>query len=56
MNWGEIKAQVQQYLENRETSFVNSLTLYARLAEEDIYRQVQLAATAAAIGNHPAAG
>lgn len=45
MNWGEIKAQVQQYLENRETSFVNSLTLYARLAEEDIYRQVQLAAT-----------
>lgn len=43
MNWGEIKSQVQQYLENRETTFVNSLGLYARLAEEDIYRQVQAA-------------
>lgn len=45
MNWGQIKAVVQQYLENREDTFVANLPLYARLAEEDIYRKVQLPVT-----------
>lgn len=42
MNWGQIKAVVQQYLENEEPSFVANLPLHARLCEEDIYRKVQL--------------
>jgi hypothetical protein len=42
MNWGEIKAAVKGYLENEETSFVANLPLFAHLAEEDIYRKVQL--------------
>lgn len=42
MNWGEIKAAVRRYLENDEVTFTGYLYLYARLAEEDIYRQVQL--------------
>ena len=42
MNWADIKAAVTQYLENDETTFTGLLTLYARLAEEDIHRQVQL--------------
>lgn len=42
MNWGEIKQAVRDYLENEETTFTGHLTLFARLAEEDIYRQVQL--------------
>lgn len=47
MNWGTLKTTVQQYLENEETTFVGGLPLYARLAEEDIYRQVQLQAAKA---------
>jgi hypothetical protein len=42
MNWGEIKTVVRQYLENEEVTFQANLPLYARLAEEDIYRKVQL--------------
>jgi hypothetical protein len=42
MNWGQIKAAVGQYLENAEPSFLANLPLFARLAEEDIYRKVQL--------------
>lgn len=42
MNWGEIKAAVRRYLENDEVTFVANLTLFARMAEEQIYRQVQL--------------
>jgi hypothetical protein len=42
MNWGELKTAVQQYLEAGTPLFVGNLPLYARLAEEDIYRQVQL--------------
>ncbi len=45
MNWGQIKTVVRRYLENEEASFLANLPLYARLAEEDIYRKVQLAAT-----------
>lgn len=42
MNWGELKTAVGQYLEESETSFVANLALFSRLAEEDVYRQVQL--------------
>ena len=42
MNWGEIRTVVHQYLENEEATFAANLPLYARLAEEDIYRKVQL--------------
>lgn len=45
MNWGEIKTAVKRYLENEEASFIAHLPLHARLAEEDIYRKVQLAVT-----------
>lgn len=45
MNWGQIKLTVHNYLENEEPSFLANLPLYARLAEEDIYRKVQLPAT-----------
>jgi len=47
MNWGQIKTAVTQYLENEETSFTGNMGLYARLAEEDIYRKVQLPASRA---------
>lgn len=42
MNWGNIKLAVQHYLENEEATFLTNFPLYARLAEEDIYRKVQL--------------
>ena len=45
MNWGEIKAVVRQYLENEEPTFLANLPMFANLAEEDIYRKVQLAVT-----------
>jgi hypothetical protein len=47
MNWGQIKTTVTQYLENEETTFTGNMALYARLAEEDIYRKVQLPASRA---------
>jgi hypothetical protein len=45
MNWGQIQAVVKQYLENEEPSFLANIPLHARLAEEDIYRKVQLPMT-----------
>lgn len=42
MTYTELKALVQQYLENEETSFVANIDDFTRLAEEEIYRQVQL--------------
>jgi hypothetical protein len=42
MNYGELKTAIQQYLEQEEDSFVANIPLFVRLAEEDIYRQVQL--------------
>jgi len=45
LNWGELKTAVQQYLEAGTPIFVNNLPLYARLAEEDIHRMVQLPVT-----------
>jgi hypothetical protein len=45
MNWGEIKTAVKNYLENEEVTFLSNFPLYARLAEEDIYRKLQLQAT-----------
>lgn len=41
MNWGEIKAAVRRYLENEEPTFLGNLSLFGRLAEEEIYRKVQ---------------
>jgi hypothetical protein len=42
MTYGELKTLVQQYLENEETSFVANLGQFVILAEEEIYRQVQI--------------
>lgn len=42
MNWGQIKQAVRDYLEGDETTFTGHFDLFVRLAEEDIYRQVQL--------------
>lgn len=42
MDYGTLKELTQQYLENREPSFVDNLPTMIRAAEEDIFRQVQL--------------
>jgi hypothetical protein len=42
MNWGELKTAATAYLEAGSTQYTVNMPLYARLAEEDIYRQVQL--------------
>jgi len=42
MNYGELKTLVQQYLECEETTFVANIDQFVKLAEEDIFRQVQL--------------
>lgn len=40
--YGELKQAIQDYTENNETSFVNNLPLFIRLAEERILKSVQL--------------
>ena len=42
MDYDTLTQAVQDYLENTETSFVSSIDQFIKLAEEDIYRQVQL--------------
>lgn len=42
MNYGELKTLVQQYLECEETTFNTNIGMFTRLAEEDIYRLVQI--------------
>ncbi len=42
MTYGELKQAIQDYTENDETSFVNNLPLFIRLAEERILKSVQL--------------
>lgn len=42
MNKGELVDLAQQYLECEETTFVENIDQFIKLAEEDIYRQVQL--------------
>jgi hypothetical protein len=42
MTYGELKQAVQDYTENDETTFVNNLPLFIRLAEERILKSVQL--------------
>tara|TARA_R100000951_G_scaffold17164_1_gene13660 strand:- start:2801 stop:3448 length:648 start_codon:yes stop_codon:yes gene_type:complete len=42
MTYGELKQAIQDYTENNETSFVNNLPLFIRLAEERILKSVQL--------------
>jgi hypothetical protein len=42
MTYGELKTAIQDYTENDETSFVNNLPLFIRLAEERILKNVQL--------------
>lgn len=42
MNKGEVYSLVQTYLEATEATFVDNIDMFAQLAEEDIYRQVQL--------------
>jgi len=40
--YGQLKQAVQDYLENSETSFVNNLPLFIRMAEERILKNVRL--------------
>jgi hypothetical protein len=42
MTYGQLKQAIQDYTENTETSFVNNLPLFIRLAEERILKNVQL--------------
>ncbi len=42
MTYGDLKTAIQDYTENDETSFVNNLPLFIRLAEERILKSVQL--------------
>ena len=42
MTYGELKTAIQDYTENDETTFVNNLPLFIRLAEERILKIVQL--------------
>jgi hypothetical protein len=42
MTYGELKQAIQDYTENDETTFVNNLSLFIRLAEERILKSVQL--------------
>ena len=40
--YAQLKQAIQDYTENDETSFVNNLPLFIRLAEERILKGVQL--------------
>jgi hypothetical protein len=42
MTYGQLKQAVQDYTENDETSFVNNIPLFIRLAEERILKSVRL--------------
>lgn len=42
MNYGELKQAIQDYTENAETTFVNNIPLFIRIAEERILKNVQL--------------
>lgn len=42
MTKDELYTLIQQYLESEETTFVDNIDIFVGLAEEDIYKQVQL--------------
>jgi len=42
MTYDELKQSIQDYTENDETTFVNNLPLFIRLAEERILKSIQL--------------
>ena len=42
MTYAQLRQAVQDYTENDETTFVNNIPLYIRLAEERILKSVQL--------------
>jgi hypothetical protein len=42
MTYAELVTLLKQYLENQEATFVANIPVFVRLAEEDIYRTVQL--------------
>lgn len=42
MTYGELKQAIQDYVEYSETTFVNNVPLFIRLAEERILKQIQL--------------
>jgi len=42
MTFDELKTAIQDYTENDETTFVNNLPLFIRLAEERILKSIQL--------------
>lgn len=42
MTYGQLKQAIEDYTENDETSFVNNIPLFIRLAEERILKNVQL--------------
>jgi hypothetical protein len=57
MNYTQLTAALQDYLETQETSFVSNIPTFVRQAEERIYRSVQIpelrknATTATTLGN-----
>jgi len=61
MTYAELVAQIQQYLQNDETSFVAQIPLFVRLAERKIYDEVNLPvkrknATAALVASNSSLG
>lgn len=42
MTYGELKTLVEEFIENSEASFINNLSMFVRLCEEDINRKVQI--------------
>ena len=40
--YDQLKTAIQDYTQNQETSFVNNLPLFIRVAEERILKNVQL--------------
>jgi len=42
LTYGELKQAIQDYIEYDETTFVNNIPLFIRMAEERILKQVQL--------------
>jgi len=61
MTYAELVAQIQQYLQNDETSFVAQIPLFVKLAERKIYDEVNLPikrknVTATMVASNPGIG
>lgn len=56
MNYAQLVSAIQQYTENYETTFVDSIPTFVQLAEERIYNTVQLPATRKSVMGTTAVG